>query len=431
LSVSPDELICLKGTADMKKQMRVVSVVALSLVAGLAIAQPEGQRREGRDFGRMSEGARRMGMGGNGQEAPAFNRRQIERMAERMELTEDQKVAAMTLLEGYEEQVRKAQEDARTRRREAMEKFRESQDPAVWDTVRDSATADRDARKKLDTQLLTDLSAVMTAEQAAKWPSAERALKRGQSLRRGLLSAERADIMELVQESELPEQTLKELEPVLSQYELDIERQLAERDRLMEAAGMDQMFRMRMSGDNEGLEKFLAERRDAATKVRDINKRYARQIQDALPEDAKPAFAQRFKEESYPDIYRRTQGHRAIDAAWSMSDLSDEQKLKIDDIRNTFTGAADKANATLQTHRDRMEADLTPARLAQEGMRALEDEDMRSAMRARRELDQGVLAQLKDVLTPEQFEKLPKPDNDEPGERRQRRGRGEGGGGDI
>lgn len=54
LSVSPDELICLKGTADMKKQMRVVSVVALSLVAGLAIAQPEGQRREGRDFGRMS-----------------------------------------------------------------------------------------------------------------------------------------------------------------------------------------------------------------------------------------------------------------------------------------------------------------------------------------------------------------------------------------
>jgi hypothetical protein len=237
--------------------------------------------------------------------------------------------------------------------------------------------------------------------------------------------------MELVQESELPEQTLKELEPVLSQYELDIERQLAERDRLMESAGMDQMFRMRMSGDNEGLEKFLAERRDAAIKVRDINKRYARQIQDALPEDAKPAFAQRFKEESYPDIYRRTQAHRALDAAWSMSDLSDEQKLKIDDIRNTFTGAAEKANATLQTHRDRMEADLTPARLAQEGMRALEDEDMRSAMRARRELDQGVIAQLKDVLTPEQFEKLPKPDNDEPGERRQRRGRGEGGGGDI
>jgi hypothetical protein len=99
----------------MKNQMRVVSVVALSLVAGLAIAQPEGQRREGRDFGRMSEGARRMGMGGNGQEAPAFNRRQIERMAERMELTEDQKVAAMTLLEGYEEQVRKVIEEERAK----------------------------------------------------------------------------------------------------------------------------------------------------------------------------------------------------------------------------------------------------------------------------------------------------------------------------
>ncbi len=413
----------------MKKHMRVVSIFALALVAGLAVAQPEGQpRREGRDFGRLGEGARRMGLGGNGQEAPPFNRRQIERMSEQIGLSEDQKVAAMTLLEGYEEQVRKANEDARTRRREAMEKFRESQDPAVWETVRTTATTDRDARKKLDTQLLTDLSAVMTAEQATKWPSAERALKRGQSLRRGLLSAERADIMELVQETELPEQTLKDLEPVLSQYELDIERQLAERDRLMEAAGMDQMFRMRMAGDNEGLEKFLAERRDAAAKVRDINRRYARQIQDALPEEAKPVFAQRFKEASYPDIYRRTQAHRALDAAWNMSDLNDEQKLKIDDIRNTFTAAADKANGTLQTHRDRMEEELTPARLAQEGMRALEDEDMRTAMRARRELDQGVLAQLKDVLTPEQYEKLPKPENDEQGERRERRGRG---GGDL
>lgn len=413
----------------MKKHMRIVSIFALGLVAGLAVAQPEGQpRREGRDFGRMGEGARRMGLGGNGQEAPPFNRRQIERMSEQMGLSEDQKVAAMTLLEGYEEQVRKASEDARTRRREAMEKFRESQDPAVWETVRTTAAADRDARKKLDTQLLTDLSAVMTAEQAAKWPSAERALKRGQSLRRGLLSAERADIMELVQETELPEQAMKDLEPVLSQYELDIERQLAERDRLMEAAGMDQMFRMRMAGDNEGLEEFLAERRDAAAKVRDINRRYARQIQDALPEEVKSAFAQRFKEASYPDIYRRTQAHRALDAAWNMSDLNDEQKLKIDDIRNTFTAAADKANATLQTHRDRMEEELTPARLAQEGLRALEDEDMRTAMRARRELDQGVLAQLKDVLTPEQYEKLPKPENDEQGERRERRGRG---GGDL
>lgn len=413
----------------MKKHMRVVSIFALGLVAGLAVAQPEGQpRREGRDLGRMGEGARRMGLGGNGQEAPPFNRRQIERMSEQMGLSEDQKVAAMTLLEGYEEQVRKASEDARTRRREAMEKFRESQDPAVWETVRTTAAADRDARKKLDTQLLTDLSAVMTTEQAAKRPSAERALKRGQSLRRGLLSAERADIMELVQETELPEQAMKDLEPVLSQYELDIERQLAERDRLMEAAGMDQMFRMRMAGDNEGLEKFLAERRDAAAKVRDINRRYARQIQDALPEEVKSAFAQRFKEASYPDIYRRTQAHRALDAAWNMSDLNDEQKLKIDDIRNTFTAAADKANATLQTHRDRMEEELTPARLAQEGLRALEDEDMRTAMRARRELDQGVLAQLKDVLTPEQYEKLPKPENDEQGERRERRGRG---GGDL
>jgi len=45
-----------------------------------------------------------------------------------------------------------------------------------------------------------------------------------------------------------------------------------------------------------------------------------------------------------------------------------------------------------------------------------------------------VLAQLKDLLTPEQYEKLPKPDADEEGgNRRQRRGGGGGnaGGGDL
>jgi hypothetical protein len=253
-------------------------------------------------------------------------------------------------------------------------------------------------------------------------------------MRRGLLAAERADIAEIISEIELPEQVKTDLQPVITQYEIDIERQLAERDRLMESAGMDQMFRMRMEGDNAGLEKFLAERRDASMKVREINKRVARQVQDTLPETAKATFAQRFKEASYPDVYRRTQGVRALEAAWAMSDLTDEQKLKIDDIRTTFNSAADKANQNLQTQRDRMEEALTPAKLAEQGMRALDDEEMRTAMRARRELDQGVLAQLKDLLTPEQYEKLPKPDADEEGgNRRQRRGGGGGnaGGGDL
>jgi hypothetical protein len=304
----------------------------------------------------------------------------------------------------------------------------------VWDTVRTAAAADRDARKKLDQQLLTDLSAILTTEQSVNWSSAERGLKRGQSMRRGLLAAERADIAEIISEIELPEQVKTDLQPVITQYEIDIERQLAERDRLMESAGMDQMFRMRMEGDNAGREKFLAERRDASMKVREINKRVARQVQDTLPETAKAAFAQRFKEASYPDVYRRTQGVRALEAAWAMSDLTDEQKLKIDDIRTTFNSAADKANQNLQTQRDRMEEALTPAKLAEQGMRALDDEEMRTAMRARRELDQGVLAQLKDLLTPEQYEKLPKPDADEEGgNRRQRRGGGGGnaGGGDL
>lgn len=424
----------------MLKSGRIVALAALVFAAGLAVAQPEGERPrrgdgQGRgEFGRMADGARRMGMGGNGQEAPPFNRQQIERFADQVALTEDQKTAAFNLLGGYEELVRKTSDESRTRRREAMEKFRENQDQSVWDTVRTAAAADRDARKKLDQQLLTDLSAILTTEQSANWPSAERGLKRGQSMRRGLLAAERADIEEIISEIELPEQVKTDLQPVITQYEIDIERQLAERDRLMESAGMDQMFRMRMEGDNAGLEKFLAERRDASMKVREINKRVARQVQDTLPETAKAAFAQRFKEASYPDVYRRTQGVRALEAAWAMSDLTDEQKLKIDDIRTTFNSAADKANQNLQTQRDRMEEALTPAKLAEQGMRALDDEEMRTAMRARRELDQGVLAQLKELLTPEQYEKLPKPDADEEGgNRRQRRGGGGGnaGGGDL
>lgn len=415
----------------MLKHNALLSVALLTLVAGTTFAQPageqrprqrEGQREGGRgEFGRMAEGARRMGLGGNGQEAPPFNRRQIERFAEQMALTEDQKTAALNLLDGYEELVRQSGDEARTRRREAMEKFRESQDQSIWETVRTAAETDRVARKKLDTQLLTDLSAVLTPDQSAKWPEAERNLKRGQSLRRGLLSAERADVAEIVSELEVPDEAKAQIDPILSQYAIDIERQLNERDRLMESAGMDQMFRLRMEGDNAGLEKFVAERRDASTKVRDINKRYARQVQDILPESVKPAFAQRFKEESYPDIYRRTQGTRALEAAWAMSDLTDEQKIKIDDIRNTFNAAAEKANETLQKHRDRMEEELTPARLAQEGLRALDDEEMRTAMRARRELDQGVVSQLKELLTPEQFEKLPKPENNDEGQGRGQR----------
>jgi hypothetical protein len=99
----------------MQKLVAVVAVMAGLTIGGTVLAQPgEGRRGGGgggefwREIGRQMRG-------------DPLRARDVERAAEMVGMTDDQKTAAKTLLEGYEQQLRAMREEQQAQREEAMD----------------------------------------------------------------------------------------------------------------------------------------------------------------------------------------------------------------------------------------------------------------------------------------------------------------------
>jgi Spy/CpxP family protein refolding chaperone len=391
--------------------------VALLGAAAPALAQV-GEGRRAREGDRRGEddlvpNMRRLIMGGaGGMEGQTLSRRIVEDALAPLMLGDEQRDVAMTLMEGYEGRVEQLREDVRAMREETMRAARDAGDGSGFEKMREAMLKARDERKKLDTQLMADLQAVLTPEQAKGWGDVERTIRRGQSLRRGIAAGERTDLHAIVREMELPAESTRALAPVMEQYSLDLDRELLARDTLADA-GPD-FFSLMRGGDADAIEKSLTARRDAAIKVREVNRRFTSQVQGLLPEERKAEFARRVKEASYPSIYRATRGARAMEAALGMEDLTEEQRSSIQVAKDAYEASVAATNDKLAKAWDEAEASFDPARFAREGPRGMRQregsEEAQALRQARRDAEQRAISQLREVLTPEQAERLPRRD---------------------
>src|SRR5262249_28104541 len=138
----------------------------------------------------------------------------------------------------------------------------------------------RVVRQKMEDQFFSDFKAILTPEQTKQWPALERDRRRDKTMGRGLMSGERMDVIKLVEQSKFSDDVKAQLKPVLEQSSTDLDRDLVARNKVYE----ESMTKMTQMGgnpaDNAGeYQKMLERGRDASVKVRDINRRYARQIE--------------------------------------------------------------------------------------------------------------------------------------------------------
>jgi len=395
------------------------AIVAIGLAASAAVAQPGGGGWGGGGGG---------GWGGGMRDSfgPSLTAQQLTRVAGALNLSDDQKAAAEALLEGYQQQVRDAGEKMREKADAARAEFRESRDPAVFESMASAGEELMAGRKKLDAGLMADLQSVLTPEQTEQWPAVERTIKREQSLRRGFVSGERVDVVRLVEDGQLPEETVTALRPTLEDYADELARELVKRDAMYEES-MAKMMQMRQGGDFESMQELIEKGRDTAVKVRDINRKYARQVMDQLPDDAKPAFDTRFREASFPEVFRRTQAGRSIDAAAAFEDLDATQTEGIVALKESYerqvSGLNDKLTKAVE------ESELTFDASQMFGRSDRED-PAGELRREKRELDQSTVESLQKLLREDQIEKLPKREERGGGRQRRNRDGGNDGGGD-
>lgn len=403
---------------------------------GQPAGQPEGQQRQRmRDRGNGGGGG--FGMFRNALEKPTLNERDLESALIGLNLTEDQREAVTALVDGYQEQAEQVAQQSRQARQSAMEAMRDGGPEAAaeaWQKTAEDQKKWRTEREKLDASLLSDVQAILMPEQTSKWESVRRQIVRSQSMRQGLLAGERVDVLVLVNKLELTEQDREQLRPVLEQYELDIEREIAARDRVTnEAVSSFEPAQLFDPEKREDLTKRMEARREASEKVREVNSRFAKQVAALLPEASRVQFERAYNEASFPDVYRTTQAGRALTAAEGFGDLTADQRLAIADLYDSYTQQVERLRprleeATLEAEKNFSIANALSGMGPGQRMRGAEGRNnqpdpQRELRQERRELDDKALADLKKILSVEQAARLPEP---EPGDQ-MRRQRGNGG----
>ncbi|MCA9300924.1 MAG: hypothetical protein KDA28_17765, partial [Phycisphaerales bacterium] len=306
----------------------------LLVAASTAMAQPGGGGRGGFGGGGFGGG----GFGGGDFMSPGITTREIERYSSILNLSEEQSEIAQVLFEGYMEHFQNHASKVREKMEAAREEMRNGGDRTAWEGVRSSMDAFRMTSEELEAGFLSDMKAMLSSEQAAEWPRVERMRRRENTLGQGQISGERIDLIRLVHEElDLEEPQVQPLAPTLDQYEIELDRVLEQRNEAYEEvreAMQDGGFRAFFDGGDTGeMEKLFEKGRSASLRVRDLNRRFARQIEGMLPADRVEAFRAEMKRQSFPQVYRPVRGTQMIDAAMGFQDLSDEQRDAILSIR--------------------------------------------------------------------------------------------------
>lgn len=392
----------------------IVAAGLVAVAASAALAQPGGGGRGGR--GGPGGGMRDM--------MPSISSRNLDKYADMLEMTQEQRDAAKALFEGYDGQNRRAREDMQSRMEKVREKFQESRDPAVWQDMREEFTKFRTSRQKAEESFTSDLKAILTPAQIEKWPAVERATRRDTTLRRGLMSGERVDLFEIVNGLKLEGEAKNEVQTALTDYDTELDRALLTRNAVYDE-GMEKMGEARQNGNMEAIEEMMKKGREASTRVRDVNKRFARTIADLLPEEQKAAFELEVKKASYPDVYRPTQAQRALESAKGFSGLTDEQKEQIEALTQSYSRSLSQANDRLAAAITENEEKVTAADMMAR-FRGGQEGPVADLRQQRREHSEKAVEDLKKILGPEMSEKLRDADReseDDRGDRPARRPR--------
>jgi hypothetical protein len=379
-----------------------------------------GGRQEGRGGGPRGGGFGGFGGMGDMMNAPV-NSREIDRYGQMLKLSADQKTVVKELFDGLQEDFRGRADAVQEQIDKAREQARDG-DNSGFMAMRDTMTKFREERATLEKTFLQDFQAVLTPEQQALWPKVERVRRRDTTINRGLMAGERVNLFEIVEESKLPSDVMTQVTPILDQYEVDLDRVLIERNKVQEEGiatfTRGGFGRQGEPPDMEKMQKAFNEGREASVKVRDTNRRYAKQIEGVLPEERKAAFDAAVKEASFPDVYRPSQVTRQITSVSGFADITADQKQQLSDLKEQYARESSPLADKLATAQEEQQMKMSAQDMMQM-FRGEQEGPVADLRRQRRELDRAFGEKLKAILTPEQVERLPQQDD---------RGGGPGGG---
>ena len=278
-----------------------------------------------------------------------------------------------------------------------------------------------DTKTRLRKSFVDGLQASLSEAQQKKWPTFERFLAREKTLPRGTISGEGVNLFFVLDEAGLSKETFAKLQSIMDEYELQLDVALRARNEFL-AANEGKYLASIQSGDMDAAKKFAQRSLEFREKVRDVNDRY----REAICAELSAEDAARVRAAALASAYERVYGQNRVQRAF-------ESALKIEGLEATVAESVKALSAQYASEVGPMNDRIVQAIRKEEPVRQTEDmtrvvgflsgdvpmsqmfrprgnEQGESAelFEKRTETNDTYMDRLEKLLTPEQWEALPK-----------------------
>ncbi len=289
----------------------------------------------------------------------------------------------------------------------------------VWQKVvelRARMKAFADAKKALRQQFVLKAQAILAEVQVELWPSLERALTRNKTLPLGDLDGERTDLLEVLEGIELSAEQRDHIAPQLEAYELQLDSALKRRNEMLMDSDLEIDSALR-EGKNDRALSLVDRVSRARIAVRTTNDQFTEVIASELGGETGDQFRGSALAESFPQVYRLTNGQRALGKALELDELDA-------DVREAIGAIASNHDMQLAEVNDRIARTLRrqqPNRLKEEIEQVLKigepgrvtiksdvSDRIKDDFKARQQLDVRAMSSAYRLLSKGQVARLPR-----------------------
>ncbi|MGE3107557.1 MAG: hypothetical protein AB7G11_01110 [Phycisphaerales bacterium] len=343
---------------------------------------------------------------------PVVTGRAMKEYADLLSLRGDQRSAADDLLFAYEREQRRLAErfDKVSQSINDEYAYEDDQEVQPWRDVWPKLNRSFFAKSmKMNKAIMDDLKSLLDADQIGQWDRVARLQRRRATLSWGGRAGDRIDLAEIVAGLRLEEGASASLAGTLSQYEIDLDRELQARVKYVEDSS-EAWFKMMEEYDETKWNAMLKDWTEVNRRIGQVNERYRRALASELPEAKAKEFEKRVLQEIYPKVYRRSHAEMVLDAAERLEGLDSATVEGLKGVRETYeresAGANEKWAQALSDQDDRMEKESNGQNMWWGDWRP-EDPKVQEARSARMALDRRTTQAIRAMLTEEQRKKLP------------------------
>lgn len=382
--------------SDHMPLRRLLTAAALTTVIGLT-GTASAQFGQAAGFGEMM--------------SPYFMRRDLMLFAEGLDLDEGQAAIVETLYMDYEDEHEAGRERMFDRINDMREDLDDMDRSQLLDIVFQPFEDRSEEWDKMRERFLENVKTILSEEQLEQWPAFRRELRRDKELPKGQFGAENIDLFHLVRDLDLPPTERSQLDGILEEYDLSLDRALRTRETHMRESRMAMMHAIRDEDPSTSVE--IHDRQiDARIEIRDTNLRYGMALADRLSGEEGDELRRTIRMRAYPRIYREPPALRIIRQAIKLDDLSAETLEAVLSLESAYLDELAPMNATLERLLAEYEPQQARYRANSFAMRATGTKQpkpvdpSRDEFKRRQEMGKRYVQQLQDLLTDEQFRSL-------------------------